>query len=114
KVETRLGPELWDRVDVTPEERELLTIEPGYRRTSPTSRLDSFLTDSAFQFVELNAESPAGGGYADALADVFLGLSVVKRSQERWKLTRFETCQRLLDTLLACYHEAGGRKPDPT
>lgn len=114
KVEARLGPELWDRVDVTPEERELMKIEPGYRRTSPTSRLDSFLTDSAFQFVELNAESPAGAGYADMLAEVFLGLAIMKRFQERWKLTRFETCQRLLDTLLGCYHEAGGRKPDPT
>ncbi len=42
KVETQLGEELWDRVDVTPEERELVRIDPGYRRSSPTSRLDSF------------------------------------------------------------------------
>ena len=58
KVEARLGRELWDRVDLTPEERELVGIDPGYRRSSPSSRLDSFLTTSSYQFVELNAETP--------------------------------------------------------
>ena len=37
KAESRLGTALWDRVDLTPEERELMAIEPGYRRSSPTS-----------------------------------------------------------------------------
>ena len=29
KAEARLGPDLWDRVDLTPEERELVAIDPG-------------------------------------------------------------------------------------
>ena len=59
-------------------------IDPGYRRSSPTSRLDSFITTSAYQFVELNAESPAGIAYNEVLVDVFLELPVMKRFQERW------------------------------
>src|SRR5262249_26660318 len=112
-VEDRLGPELWDRVDLRPEERELVAIEPGYRRSSPTSRLDAFLTTSRYEFVELNAETPAGGAYADILAEVFLDLPLVKRFQERWRLSRFHHRQRLLETLVSCYRQAGGREERP-
>jgi uncharacterized circularly permuted ATP-grasp superfamily protein len=113
KVESVLGPELWTRVDLTPAERELVEIDPGYRRSSPTSRLDSFVTPSAYQFVELNAESPAGIAYAEVLMDIFLELPLVKRFQEHWTLKRFQARERLLQTLLECYHEAGGREEHP-
>jgi len=113
KVEARLGSELWDLVDLLPEERELVAIDPGYRRSSPTCRLDSFLTKSAYQFVELNAETPAGIGYAEELVDIFLGLPVMQRFQERYRLRRFRARDRLLETLVACYREAGGREARP-
>ena len=45
---------------LTPIERELVQIDPGYRAVSPTARLDSFLTDEAYSFVELNGERPRG------------------------------------------------------
>src|SRR3954462_7334000 len=51
---------LLDELGLTPIERELAKIDPGYRFVSPTARLDSFLTDQAYSFVELNGESPAG------------------------------------------------------
>jgi hypothetical protein len=113
KVESALGPELWSRVDLTPEERELVAIDPGYRRSSPTSRLDSFVTPSAYQFVELNAESPAGIAYAEVLMDIFLELPLVRRFQEHWTLKRFQARERLLQTLLECYREGGGREEHP-
>jgi len=113
-LEARLGPELWERVDLTPGERELMAIDPGYRRASPTSRLDAFLTPSAYQFVELNAESPAGIAYADVLADLFLDLPVMKRFQERWTVARFRARERLLETLIECYREGGGQAEHPT
>ena len=114
KVEAALGRELWDRVGLLPEERELVAIDPGYRRSSPLSRLDSFVTPGSYQFVELNAETPAGSSYADTLSEVFLEIPLVRRFQERWDLRRFHTGDRLLKTILGCYHEAGGRKEQPT
>lgn len=114
KVEATLGEALWERVDLTPEERELVAIDPGYKRSSPNSRLDSFLTTDAYRFVELNAESPAGIGYCEALVDIFLDLPLMKKFQERWSLQRFQARQRVLDTLLGCYREAGGRRAQPT
>jgi hypothetical protein len=114
KAEERLGRELWDRVDLTPEERELVAIDAGFRRSSPSSRLDSFLTTSSYQFVELNAETPAGIGYNEVLTDIFLELPLVRRFQERYVLRRFRSRDRLLETLLACYREAGGAQERPT
>jgi hypothetical protein len=114
KVEARLGEGLWDRVDLTPEERDLVAIPPGFPRSSPTSRLDSFLADSSYRFVELNAETPAGIGYAELLSDVFLDLPVLRAFQERWRLRRFEARRRVLETLLRCYRDAGGRAEAPT
>ncbi len=113
-VDKALGERLWDLVDLQPEERELVAMDAGYARASPLSRLDSFLTTSAYQFVELNAETPAGGAYAEALADVFLDLPVIRKFQERYTLRRFRTQERLLETLLRCYREAGGRAAHPT
>src|SRR5436190_2843715 len=57
---------LLKELGLTDIERELVKIDPGYRAVSPTARLDSFLTDEAYSFVELNGESPAGIAYADA------------------------------------------------
>jgi uncharacterized circularly permuted ATP-grasp superfamily protein len=114
KVESTLGTELWDRVDVTPAERELVAIDPGYRRSSPTSRLDSFLTQNQYQFVELNAESPAGIGYAEILQDLFLEMKAMKRFQQKYKVSRFRARDRVLEVLVGCYREAGGRAEKPT
>lgn len=114
RVEAKLGQELWDRVDLTPAERELVSIHPGYARSSPSARLDSFLTPAAYQFVELNAESPAGIAYSEMLEEVFLELPLMQRFQDKWSLRRFQARQRLLDTLLSCYREAGGLQEHPT
>jgi hypothetical protein len=114
KVEAELGEALWDRVDLTPEERELVSVDPGYRRSSPSARLDSFLTPESYQFVELNAESPAGIAYSEMLEEVFLELPLMQKFQEKWTLRRFQARQKLLDTLLACHREAGGRQEHPT
>src|SRR5437016_13485051 len=45
---------LLDELGLSETERELAQIDPGYRAVSPTARLDSFLTDDTYSFVELN------------------------------------------------------------
>src|ERR1043166_6323560 len=71
-------PNVLDDLGLTEIERDLVAIDPGYKAVSPTSRLDSFLTKSAYSFVELNGESPAGIAYADAAYDIFSSLPVMK------------------------------------
>ena len=93
-------------------ERELIAIDPGYAAVSPTSRLDSFLTQSAYSFVELNGESPAGIAYADAAYDIFSSLPVMKRFTTTYQLRPLYGKRFMLDVLLRSYEEFLGRKPD--
>ena len=101
-----------DDLGLTEIERELVLIDPGYRAVSPTARLDSFLTDTAYSFVELNGESPAGIGYADAAYEIFSRLPVMKRFSEFYNLRPLYGRRFLLDVLLDSYEEFLGRKPD--
>ncbi|MBM4391872.1 MAG: hypothetical protein FJ090_12185 [Deltaproteobacteria bacterium] len=48
-------------------------IDPGFPDVAPLARLDAYVVDGQPRFLELNAESPAGMGYASALAPLFPG-----------------------------------------
>src|SRR2546422_3783916 len=91
---------LLDELGLTPIERELARIDPGYRAVSPTARLDSFLTDEAYSFVELNGESPAGIAYADAAFEIFAELPVMKRFGASYNVRRFEGRPLMLKVLV--------------
>ena len=97
---------------VTEIERDLISIDPGYRAVSPTARLDSFLTEAAYSFVELNGESPAGIAYVDAAYDIFSRLPVMKKFAETYNVRPLYGRQFMLDVLLDSYEEFLGRKPD--
>src|SRR5688572_21135469 len=97
---------------VTEIERELISIDPGHQAVSPTARLDSFLTDEAYSFVELNGESPAGIAYVDAAYDIFSRLPVMKRFGETYNVRPLYGRRHMLDVLLDSYEEFLGRKPD--
>ncbi len=47
------------------------SIDPGFVDVAPLARLDAYVVEGEPRFLELNAESPAGMGYASALAAVF-------------------------------------------
>jgi len=103
---------LLDELGLSKVERELVQIDPGYRAVSPTARLDSFLTEDVYSFVELNGESPAGIAYADAAFEIFAQLPVMKRFAETYKMRRFEGRPLMLKVLVDCYEEYLGRRPD--
>lgn len=107
-----IDPAIIDELGLTEIERELIAIDPGYEAVSPTARLDSFLTDSAFSFVELNGESPAGIAYADAAYEIFSSLPVMKQFEESYRLRTLPGRSYMLDVLLRSYEESIGRKAD--
>jgi hypothetical protein len=104
--------ELLDELGVTAIEKDLVSIDPKYRLVSPTARLDSFLTENAYSFVELNGESPAGIAYADSASEIFLELPVMKRFREKYEVLRFEGSPKLLEVLLSAYEEYLGAVPE--
>lgn len=103
---------LLDALGITPVERELVQIDPGYGAVSPTARLDSFLTEDAYSFVELNGESPAGIAFADAAYDIFSSLPVMRCFSERYRVRPLYGRRLMLDVLLRAYAEYLGRKPE--
>jgi uncharacterized circularly permuted ATP-grasp superfamily protein len=104
--------EILNELGITDIERELVAIDPKYAQVSPTARLDSFLTDDSYSFVELNGESPAGVAYADSATEIFMHLPVMQRFIERYEVRGFEGRPKMLQVLLAAYEEFLGRKPE--
>lgn len=102
-------PDLMGMLDLTPQEQDLIAVDPGYRPVSPTTRLDSFMTDDAWHFVEYNAETPAAIAYEDRLSELFMELPVMGAFQRAYRVTPLPARQRLLEALLDAYGQWGGR-----
>ncbi|HYF63389.1 MAG TPA: hypothetical protein VD886_11285 [Herpetosiphonaceae bacterium] len=103
-------PEILDQLALTPGERRLIDLDPGYGELSVSSRLDSFLTtdSSSFQFVEYNAESPAAIAYEDVLSQVFAELPVMQEFGRAYEVSPLPARDRMLQALLDAYREWGG------
>jgi uncharacterized circularly permuted ATP-grasp superfamily protein len=104
--------EMLDELGITAIEKDLVAIDPKYKQVSPTSRLDSFLTENAYSFVELNGESPAGVAYADSASEIFLQLPVMRKFLERYDVETFKGRPKMLEVLLNCYTEFLGAKAE--
>lgn len=104
--------EILDELGITEIEKDLVSIDPKYQFVSPTARLDSFLTDNAYSFVELNGESPAGIAYADSATEIFKNLPVMKKFREKYEVEFLEGRSKMLEVLLHCYEEFLGEKPE--
>ncbi len=75
-------PRLMDQLDLTPEEKRLALVDPGFSEPSPSIRMDSFWSPHAWHFVECNAESPAAIAYDDVGSDLFMDLPCIKKFGE--------------------------------
>ncbi|MGC2726933.1 MAG: hypothetical protein WA224_23440, partial [Candidatus Acidiferrales bacterium] len=106
-------PRLLAQSALSSEEKRLARINPRYATSSTASRLDAFLLPNSLQFAEYNAESPAGPGYAETLADVFLALPIMERFTQQYTVRKFPLMKLLLAALLASYREWGGSAPPP-
>ena len=95
------------------DEIRLARIDPGYATTSTAARADAFLLPDSLQFAEYNAESPAGAGYSQRLAELFDGEPVMARFRERFDARFARPVEALLDALLASYREWGGTASPP-
>jgi len=105
--------ELLATLDLTEREIKMARIDPGYPRLCVSSRLDSYLSDSGFQFLEYNAETPAGVGDQMQLEKVLFGLTHLKELLDQRSHWRPEPHRRLLAALLAAYRDWGGEEAHP-
>jgi len=94
-------------------EEELLSIHPGYREPSPTSRFDSFfVSNDELMFTEFNTETPAGAGYSDALSELFYGLPVFQEFQRRFSVWPIPAKPGVLHALMDSFGQWQGNTSD--
>src|SRR5262249_10880138 len=101
------------QIRLTEGERILTAVDPGYPEISVTSRLDSFLTDSDYQFVELNAECPAGIAYQDVAAEIFLEMPLMREFAKRRPVRPMYCRGDMLAALLTVYGRIRGQGERP-
>jgi hypothetical protein len=104
------NPVLLARLELLPAEKMLAAIDPGYQALAVAARLDTHLSNGSLRFVQYNADSPTGAGYADALADLFYDAAPMKEFRKRYTLTRTGSRRHLLQALLKSYKQFGGTK----
>jgi glutathionylspermidine synthase len=108
-----IDDDLMAQLALTPREQTMARIDPGYSRLCVTSRLDAYVSDDGFKFLEYNAESPAGVGDQMQLEKVLFGMAHMKQLLGERAHWRPEPHKRLLQSLLQAYREWGGDKDYP-
>ena len=99
-LKEELGMEDW--------EIELASIGTPVIRMSATSRMDSFMTEDSFKFVEINGESPAGIAYVTELAKIYRELPVFQWFTEKYPVRFVSPLEHTISGLLRVYHEEFG------
>jgi len=86
-------------------EIQLCAIPTNVIRLSATARMDAFLTDTSFRFVELNAEVPAGIAYVHELAKIYQKLPVFQEFEKSFPVRFVSPLEHTFDGLTRVYHE---------
>ena|ERR1035437_873216 len=105
--------ELLSMLGITESEAYWARLDPGYTDVCVTSRLDTFLSDDGFWFIEYNAENPAGIGDQASLESHFKQIPGVRRFLDENQHFYPQPQSRLLDALDGAYRDFGGTKQRP-
>ncbi len=106
-------PDILRELALSDAETALARIDPGYAVASTAARADAFLLPDSLQFAEYNAESPAGPGYSQRLAETFDAEPLMTRFRERFDVRFYTPIGRLLEALVQSYRDWGGHARPP-
>ena len=109
----RERPELLQDLCLSEAEIALADIDPGYGIASTAGRADAFLLPDSLQFAEYNAESPAGPGYSQRLAELFDEGPLMARFRTAFDVRHYTPIAHLLQALLESYADWGGTASPP-
>jgi hypothetical protein len=91
-------------------EESLIHDDPGFHEPSPVSRLDAFFVHErgGLKFTEYNGETPAAAAYNDILADMFLGLPIMRRFLRQYEVRPQPERHNVMHALIDAYQEWKG------
>lgn len=105
--------EIVDRLGLTELEKRLVRVDPGYSAICASARLDTFFADGGFKFLEYNAETPSGPSDQRQIERVLSRIPVLQEFLQETPHWTPKPWPRLLQTLVTCYREHGGKERKP-
>jgi hypothetical protein len=104
------SPALLNRLQMLPAEKMLAAVPHGYSRSGVAASMDANLCNGSPSLQGLDACKPAGLVYSNILADLFLGLPIVKEFKRgRYKLSKLGGPRSLIHAIQSAYREFGGK-----
>ncbi len=103
---------LREELAVSDLEDDLIRIEPGFPRPMRICRLDAFLSGYDVKFLEFNADSPAGIGYTDILAEGLATGIDLPRVRSEFDTAYTPILPEVVGTLLEAYSHIRVRHAD--
>jgi hypothetical protein len=96
-------------------EEPLVLADPGYRSASPHGRLDCFQVDASgvLALTEYNAETPAGAGFNDLLAEAFAAIPVMRAFRRKYDVCPIPARHGVATVVLDAWKEFSGRWQGP-
>ena len=103
-------PALLTRLQLLPAEKSLLAVSPGYKHLSMAASFDASFQSSTCLVSGVDACRPAGLAYANALADMFLDLPIVKEMRRNGhKVSKLPAARRAAQSVTAAWRQSGGK-----
>ncbi|WP_149114341.1 circularly permuted type 2 ATP-grasp protein [Limnoglobus roseus] len=95
-------------------EEELLDIQTRFSHPCPITRFDGFIADDGrLRFTEINAQSPAGAGFTDAMTNAFRKMPVMDIFSKTYPMVSLPTRSGVLASLLSSYRDWAGNSHEP-
>jgi hypothetical protein len=97
-------------------EETLISRTPRHTAVTPLARIDAFIDPEGGvpRLTEFNGETPAGTGYCDFLADLFLALPAMRRFSAHWVVRPLPGLPHLIGTLLDTWQVASNSRRVPS
>jgi hypothetical protein len=103
-------PVLLSRLQMLPAEKMLAAVPQGYTRSGMAASMNANLSNGSLSLQGVDACKPAGLGYSNLLADLFLDLPIMKEFKRgRYKLSKLGGPKPLLQAVQAAYKQFGGK-----
>ncbi|MBV8551838.1 MAG: hypothetical protein JOY54_11090 [Acidobacteriaceae bacterium] len=104
------SPVLLNRLRLLPAEKVLAVLPPGYARSNVTSRLEAHVHNGSLALHGIDACRNAGLAHAEALANLFLNLPIMKDfARGRYNVSKLGGLKELSAALLETWKEFGGK-----
>ncbi|MBI4872408.1 MAG: hypothetical protein HY814_12680 [Candidatus Riflebacteria bacterium] len=94
--------------------KEWIDWDPGYAKPTVLNRHDALFDGKNLKFIEFNTDNPGGRAWLDTLEEIFRAYPMYEELIASYgKPFERSMLKSVMDSLISCYRDAGGDKPNP-